>query len=110
MGHFHLFTWLKGAVGGECVVSPEFPTGNGKVDLHLRCGDKQGVIEVKSFERLRVLKQDQVRAAEYAQSLGLAAVTMAVFVPVTDETVLAKLSEQVVIEGVQVDVVAIGWG
>ncbi len=109
VGHFHLFAWLKEAVGGECVVSPEFPTGNGKVDLHLRWGDKQGLIEVKSFERLSVLKKDQLRAADYARSMGLTAVTMAVFVPVEDETVLAKLSGHVVIEGVQVEVVAIGW-
>ncbi len=33
VGHFHLYTWLKGAIGRRCVISPEFPTGNGKVDL-----------------------------------------------------------------------------
>ncbi|MCP4757061.1 MAG: hypothetical protein GY866_39870, partial [Proteobacteria bacterium] len=46
VGHFHLYAWLLAAVGRRCVVSPEFPTGNGKVDIHLKCGDKQGIIEV----------------------------------------------------------------
>jgi hypothetical protein len=36
-------------------------------------------------------------------------VTLAVFLPLEDETVLAKLSGQTVIGGVQVTVVAIGW-
>jgi len=36
VGHFHLFSWLQTAVGKQCAVSPEFPTGNGLVDLHLR--------------------------------------------------------------------------
>ncbi len=40
VGHFHLYAWLKEALSDLCLVSPEFPTGNGKVDLHLRCGDK----------------------------------------------------------------------
>ncbi len=42
VGHFHLYAWLKDAVEDMCVVSPEFPTGNGKVDLHLKCGGKPG--------------------------------------------------------------------
>ena len=36
VGHFHLYAWLKEALGRRCVVSPEFPTGNGKVDLHYK--------------------------------------------------------------------------
>ncbi len=44
VGHFHLFSWLQSTVGMQCVVSPEFPTGNGKVDLHLKCGEKLGII------------------------------------------------------------------
>src|SRR5262249_42602900 len=36
VGHFHLYAWLRDAVGRRCTISPEFPTGNGKVDLVLR--------------------------------------------------------------------------
>jgi len=82
VGHFHLFSWLREAVGRRCIVSPEFPTGNGTVDLHLRCGKQRGIIEVKSF---------------------------VLFIPVLEETVLSKLSTIEVVNGVEVTVVAIGW-
>ena len=86
----------------RCVVSPEFPTGNGKVDLHLRCGNKAGLIEVKSFKDRHQLKKDRSQAARYAKSTGLDRVTMTVFVPTEDENVLEQLSKDVLIEGIQV--------
>src|SRR5262249_43349539 len=50
VGHFHLYAWLRDAIGRRCVISPEFPTGNGKVDLVVRTREGQvGLIEVKSF-------------------------------------------------------------
>ncbi len=109
VGHFHLYAWLKDVLQDLCVVSPEFPTGNGKVDIHLKCGQKQGIIEVKSFRNASRLKKDRTKAAQYAKSLKLDVVTMAVFVPVDDDTVLKKLSGEYAIQGVQVIVVAIGW-
>jgi hypothetical protein len=109
VGHFHLYTWLCAAMGQRCVVSPEFPTGNGKVDLHLRCGDKRGIIEVKSFTNIYQAREDRKKAAEYAKNLGFVQVTMALFIPVEEETVLEKLSESEMIDSVQVTVVAIGW-
>jgi len=109
VGHFHLYAWLQAAVGRRCVVSPEFPTGNGKVDLHLRCGDKRGTIEVKSFVDRYELDRGCRRAASYAASLGLDSVTMALFVPSKDELVLQKLSDERIIDGTRVSVVPIGW-
>jgi hypothetical protein len=109
VGHFHLYAWLKEAIGRRCVVSPEFPTGNGKVDLHLRCASKRGIIEVKSFVDAHWATLARGQAAQYAKQLGLAQVTVAIFVPVEDETVLEKLSVQEVTLGVSVTVVAIGW-
>jgi hypothetical protein len=109
VGHFHLFTWLQSAVGKQCVVSPEFPTGNGKVDLHLRCGEKRGIIEVKSFVNNYEAKLAREQAADYAKNLGFKQVTIAMFVPVDDEAVLEKLSVVTMIEKVQIKVVAISW-
>ncbi|EDN66965.1 conserved hypothetical protein [Beggiatoa sp. PS] len=109
VGHFHLFSWLREAVGERCIISPEFPTGNGKVDLHLRCGSQRSIIEVKSFVKSYQIKLDQKQAADYAKSLNLDNVTIALFIPVLDETVLEKLSTIEVINGVEVTVVAIGW-
>ncbi|MDM8524613.1 AAA-like domain-containing protein [Desulfococcaceae bacterium HSG8] len=109
VGHFHLYFWLQNAIGRRCVISPEFPTGNGRVDLHLKCGEKRGIIEVKSFRDLSELKASRGQAARYAKKLGLNSVTLAVFVPVEDENILEKLSGQTVTEGVKVTVSAIGW-
>jgi len=117
VGHFHLFTWLQTALGRRCVISPEFPTGNGKVDIHIRCGDppgrtagsKRGIIEVKSFVDVYEAKSARKQAAQYAKSLGFEQVTVAMFVPVDDETILEKLSVEEMIEDVQVKLVAIGW-
>lgn len=109
VGQFHLFTWLGEVVGRRCTVSPEFPTGNGKVDLHLQCGSQLGIIEVKSFVDSYQIKHDQEHVADYAKNLGLDNVTIAVFIPVLEETVLEKLSTQEIVNGIEVNVVAIGW-
>ena len=109
VGHFHLFTWLQAAIGKRCVVSPEFPTGNGKVDLHLRCEDKRGIIEVKSFVDIYEAKSARQQAAKYAKQLNFDQVTIAMFVPTDDDTILEKLSVEEQIKQVQVKVVAIGW-
>ncbi len=108
-GHFHLYSWLREALREFCVVSPEFPTGNGKVDLHLRCGGDQSIIEVKSFRSMAGARAAQGQAARYARGLGLDTVVLALFVPVEDDEVLAKISGDEVTEGVRVAVVAIGW-
>ncbi len=49
------------------------------------------------------------KTAQYAKTLQLDAVTMAVFIPVEDATVLEKLSGEYKIHGVRVIVAAIGW-
>ncbi|MCI5150986.1 MAG: hypothetical protein D3916_16655, partial [Candidatus Electrothrix sp. MAN1_4] len=100
--------WLW-VVSEYCLVSPEFPAGNGRVDIHLRCGEQQGIIEVKSFARQSRLIADKQQAAEYAAKLGLDSVTVALFIPVQEEDVLEQLSSTEVVEGVAVHVVAIGW-
>jgi hypothetical protein len=109
VGHFHLYAWLQAAVGRRCVINPEFPTGNGWVDLHLRWGDQRGIIEVKSFVDRYELDRSREQAARYAASLGLDRVTLALFVPTRDETVLEQLAMETRLEGVLVCVVPIGW-
>ncbi|MDM8515567.1 AAA-like domain-containing protein [Desulfobacterales bacterium HSG16] len=109
VGHFHLYAWLKEAVDDLCVVSPEFPTGNGKVDLHLKCSEKRGIIEIKNYKSRSKFKKAINQAGGYGKSLGLDTVTLAVFVPTDDEEILAKLSGEEKSEEVRVMVVAIGW-
>ena len=109
VGHFHLYAWLLSAVARQCTVSPEFPTGNGKVDIRLKCGLKSGIIEIKSFTDAAQVKEAKNQAAEYAMQTGLNSVTVALFVPSEDEEILAQLSGEVVIEKANVSVCAIGW-
>jgi hypothetical protein len=108
-GHFHLYAWLQNAVGRRCTVCPEFPTGNGKVDIRIQCQGKQGIIEIKSFTDFSELQQARTQAARYAKQMNLKTVTLAVFVPTEDENVLEKLSSETETEGVKVTVAAIGW-
>lgn len=91
------------------MISPEFPTGNGRVDLHLKCGGKSGVIEVKSFTDFSELEESKKQAARYSAKSGLSSVTLAVFVPTDEDHILNRLSGQTVIDGVKVIVSAIGW-
>jgi hypothetical protein len=109
VGHFHLYAWLQGAIGWRCSIAPEFPTGNGKVDLHLAWEGHRGLIEIKSFVDQARLNEGLQQAAEYARESGLDAVTVAVFMPVKDEQVLAHISHETRLGDVTVTVVAIGW-
>lgn len=109
VGHFHLYAWLRDSVGRRCSISPEFPTGNGKVDLVLRTREHTALIEVKSFIDMYELQKGQAQAAAYAKKLGLGIATLAVFAPVEDDDVLAKLSGEAEIDGVKVITVAFGW-
>lgn len=109
VGHFHLYAWLQMAIGDECIISPEFPTGNGKVDIHLRYDGIEEIIEVKSFTKARDVKKFIKQAAGYAASLRKEKVAIALFVPSQDEKILDQFVMEEMIEGVTVWVVPIGW-
>ncbi|ETR65658.1 MAG: hypothetical protein OMM_13909 [Candidatus Magnetoglobus multicellularis str. Araruama] len=112
VGHFHLYFWLKMALDGICSIIPEFPTGNGKVDLHIKCQDaKKGLIEVKSFVNSLQIRRAITQASEYAKKHHIySEITIAMFVPFTDESVLNQISMSKTIGNVVVNVVAIGQG
>jgi hypothetical protein len=110
VGHFHLYHWLKMALDGLCAVVPEFPTGNGKVDLHLICQNKKGLIEVKSYVNAVKYNAAIRQAAEYAAQTRHEHVSIAMFTPFTDEKVLSQLSVTKFMNNVHVHVVAIGQG
>jgi hypothetical protein len=111
VGHFHLYHWLSMALRKRCIIRPEFPTGNGKVDLHLLCkDDKKGLIEVKSFVNAYEVNESIIQAAKYASKTNHASVSIALFAPFTDENVLTQLSRTETIDDISVTVVAIGQG
>ena len=111
VGHFHLYYWLTMALRKRCIVSPEFPTGNGKVDLHLLCQEKKkGLIEVKSFVNAYEVKDAIIQAAKYAKKTKHDTISIAMFAPFTDEHVLEQLSVTEIINDVIVNMIAIGQG
>jgi len=111
VGHFHLYHWLSMALRKRCIIHPEFPTGNGKVDLHLLCkDDKKGLIEVKSFVNAYEVNESIIQAAKYASKTNHSSVSIALFAPFTDENVLTQLSRTETIDDISVTVVAIGQG
>ena len=101
-GHFHLYHWLMNAIGKICYITPEFPTGNGRVDIHIRCKDIEGVIEVKSFRDMRTLEQSKYQASKYAKKLGLKEILLVVFVYGVEEEEALVLRDDIEIEGVKV--------
>ena len=84
--HFNLYKYLAEfltSYGGE--VYPEFPTGNGQIDLLITYEGQRYGIEVKSYLNLRQYKEALQQAARYGQRLGLAEITLAFFIEAIDD-------------------------
>jgi hypothetical protein len=70
----------------EGQVYPEFPTGNGQIDLIISYAGQTYGIEVKSFANQREYRKALKQAARYGLQLGLAEMSLIFFVDVIDET------------------------
>ncbi len=79
--HFNFYAYLKEflkARGGR--VFPEFPTGNGKIDLLITYAGRRYGIEVKSYTSEWGYNEALRQAARYAKQLGLKEIFLAFFV------------------------------
>jgi hypothetical protein len=84
--HFNLYAYLERFLqrrNGQ--VLPEFPTGNGKVDLLIRYAGRVHAIEVKSFVDAYTYGESLGQAARYARQLGLTEIVLALFVEAVDD-------------------------
>lgn len=84
--HFNLYMYLSHflqAFGGS--VYPEFPTGNGKIDLIIEYAGKTYGVEVKSFSTHKEYQDALIQAARYGQHLKLPEIALVVFVDTIDE-------------------------
>ena len=84
--HFNLYMYLVEffkSRGGK--VYPEFPTGNGKIDLIIRYQGKTYGLELKSFSHEAALENALEQAARYAVQLGLQQIAIAFFVEAIDD-------------------------
>ena len=70
-------------MGGR--VYPEFPTGNGKIDLLIRYAGREHGVEVKSFSNRPAFRAALTQAARYGRQLGLDEITLVFFVEYVDD-------------------------
>jgi hypothetical protein len=61
-------------------VFPEFPTGNGKVDILVRFRDRTYALELKSFQDRYAYTQALKQAAAYGEQLGLKRIYLILFI------------------------------
>ena len=84
--HFGLYRFLCDFLGMRYArVWPEFPTGNGKVDLIIEYGDRTYALELKSWTDERGYDGDLAQAAKYGKQLGLPEVSLVFFVEYIDD-------------------------
>lgn len=67
-------------------INPEFPTGNGKIDLLIDYEKVRYGLEVKSFSHQQAYKKGLGQAAKYGQSLGVKEIWLVLFIEAVDET------------------------
>lgn len=84
--HFNLYAYLDRFLRSrKGRVIPEFPTGNGKIDLLIHYRDKTYGMELKSFTDRTGYSEALERAARYGLQLGLAEIYLVTFVEMIDE-------------------------
>ena len=84
--HFNLYLWLARFLqkkGGR--VHPEFPTGNGQIDLIVSFQGQRYGLELKSFDDDFEYQAALRQAARYARQLQLATITVVFFVEAVDD-------------------------
>jgi len=84
--HFNFYSYFHEFLRGKNVnVIPEFPTGNGKIDILLHYGNNRYGIELKSFRDKPAHKIAQEKAAHYGKQLGLTEIYLVSFIETIDE-------------------------
>lgn len=79
--HFNFYSYLVRIFGSKpATVHPEFPTGNGKIDLVIKHNSQTYAIELKSFVDFYEMKKARTQAIEYAKSLNLKQITLMFFI------------------------------
>ncbi|UCH92351.1 MAG: AAA-like domain-containing protein [Candidatus Aminicenantes bacterium] len=106
--HFNLYRYLYDLLKKRGVdVIPEFPTGNGKIDLILKYRERVYALELKSFRDMYDYGRGIERAADYGKQLGLKEIVLLVFVELKEEEV-KELDQEIEKPGIKVIVIPIG--
>ena len=95
---FILYGWLSRFLNQLASVTPEFPTGNGKIDLLIRKDTYLYGIEVKSFTDIYLMQKGIKQAATYATQLKLSEITLAIFITSLDADTRAEHEKEYIDE------------
>ncbi|HLP49217.1 MAG TPA: AAA-like domain-containing protein [Candidatus Kapabacteria bacterium] len=106
--HFNLFRYLFDLLKKRGVeVIPEFPTGNGKIDLILKYRKNTYALELKSFSDMSDLRQGIEPAANYGSQTGLKEISFVVFIELSPSEA-KQLEKEVEKNGIKVTVLPVG--
>jgi hypothetical protein len=106
--HFNIFRYLYDLLKSRAVeVVPQFPTGNGKIDLILKYRGKIYALELKSFKDMYTHEKGIEQAAEYGRQLGLKEIAFLVFIELSAAEA-KQLEKEVEKNGVKVTVLPVG--
>ncbi|MEK8021456.1 MAG: AAA-like domain-containing protein [Candidatus Parabeggiatoa sp.] len=84
--HFHFYLYLVSFLRNyEAQIYPEFPTGNGQIDLLIRYAGQLFGLELKSFADQRSYRKALEQAAKYAQELSVTEIWLVLFIESVDE-------------------------
>ncbi|MEM7536682.1 MAG: ATP-binding protein [Chloroflexota bacterium] len=89
--HFNLYMYLVQFLEGSGSVVPEFPTGNGKIDLVLYHSTRIYLLEIKSFINRLKHQEALEQAARYGQTLQLSETWLITFIEVMNDEQRAAL-------------------
>ncbi|MDM8560475.1 AAA-like domain-containing protein [Candidatus Parabeggiatoa sp. HSG14] len=83
---FHLYSYLASFLDSyDAQVQPEFPTGNGQIDLLIRHAGQLFGLELKSFANQREYKNALTQATKYGKKLGLTEIGLVLFIETVDD-------------------------
>jgi hypothetical protein len=83
---FHLYLYLVNFFHDyEVQVVPEFPTGNGAIDLLIRYAGQLFGLELKSFANQPSYREALKQTAKYGNKLGVTEIWLVLFVEVVDD-------------------------
>ena len=92
--HFNLFMYLHNfLIRKKGQVWPEFPTGNGKIDLIIKYANKTYSIELKTYSDESSYHEAIQQAADYAVQLKLKTISIVFFVETIDDENRTKLEK-----------------
>jgi hypothetical protein len=84
--HFHFYVYLDSFFRNYGVqIVPEFPTGNGAIDLLMRYAGQLIGLELKSFANQPGYRNALKQTAKYAKELGVTEIWLVLFVEVVDD-------------------------